>query len=301
MRDRLLHDVRGASRDAVSHHGAGCRGHRAAGRPVRRRPDRRGVYSWPGAATHSYPGPAVADARAGGCGVDRGVPPVALTDTGPLRTAGEHRIRLTESEALANVRTVLELGAGGELRSSDKTSRPSAATMRTLDEHLAGGDFYADDPIASFAWPLLVQAGGLAAIEAGRLRLTAKGRTAARSPMPEVIRALWRRWLSHGVIDEFSRIEQIKGQRAANVLTAVKPRRQVVADTLTELPVGEWVGVDALFTSMRRDRRSPTIARNDRALWKLYLVDPQYGSLGYDGYHHWEILEGRYTLAVLFE
>jgi hypothetical protein len=56
--------------------------------------------------------------------------------------------------------------------------------------------------------------------------------------------------------------------------------------------------VDALFTTMRQDRRSPTIARTDRALWKL---DPQYGSLGYDGYHHWEILEGRYTLAVLFE
>ncbi|HEU5471893.1 MAG TPA: hypothetical protein VFV67_14675 [Actinophytocola sp.] len=30
-------------------------------------------------------------------------------------------------------------------------------------------------------------------------------------------------------------------------------------------------------------------------------VDPQYGSLGYDGYHRWDILEGRYTLAVLFE
>ena len=37
------------------------------------------------------------------------------------------------------------------------------------------------------------------------------------------------------------------------------------------------------------------------ALWKLYLVDAHYGSLGYDGFHRWEILEGRYTLAVLFE
>ncbi|MGH3604645.1 MAG: hypothetical protein ACRDQI_11545 [Pseudonocardiaceae bacterium] len=46
---------------------------------------------------------------------------------------------------------------------------------------------------------------------------------------------------------------------------------------------------------------SPTIARNEMALWKLYLVDAHYGSLGYDGFHRWEILEGRYTLAVLFE
>ncbi len=46
---------------------------------------------------------------------------------------------------------------------------------------------------------------------------------------------------------------------------------------------------------------SPTVVRSDRALWKLYLVDPEYGSLGYEGYHEWELLEGRYTLAVLFE
>ncbi|UNN04909.1 helicase-associated domain-containing protein [Rhodococcus opacus] len=46
---------------------------------------------------------------------------------------------------------------------------------------------------------------------------------------------------------------------------------------------------------------SPTVARSEMALWKLYLVDSQYGGLGYDGYHRWEILEGRYTAAVLFE
>jgi hypothetical protein len=88
---------------------------------------------------------------------------VAVIDTGPLRTVGEHRVRLTELEALANVRTVLELCATGDLRCSDKTGPPSSAAIRTVAEHLAGGDFYADDPIASFAWPLLVQAGGLVA------------------------------------------------------------------------------------------------------------------------------------------
>ena len=35
--------------------------------------------------------------------------------------------------------------------------------------------------------------------------------------------------------------------------------------------------------------------------WSLYLSDPEYGSLGYDGYHEWEFLEGRYLLCVLFE
>jgi hypothetical protein len=59
--------------------------------------------------------------------------------------------------------------------------------------------------------------------------------------------------------------------------------------------------VDDLFAAMRRADLSPTVARSERGLWKLYLGDPEYGSLGYDGFHDWPILEGRYTLAVLFE
>ena len=77
----------------------------------------------------------------------------------------ERVVRLTEREALANVRAVLELCAAGELRCSDKTSRPTAATIRTIDAHLVHGDFYADERIATVAWPLLVQAGGLAKLD----------------------------------------------------------------------------------------------------------------------------------------
>jgi hypothetical protein len=223
------------------------------------------------------------------------------SDTGSLGGVGEQRIRLTEPEAQLNLRTVPELCAGGELRCSEKTHRPSAATVYTVGSLLAHGDFYRDEPIASFAWPLLVQAGGLAKIEGGRLRLTAKGRTALGKPSAEVIRQLWQRWLTHALIDEFSRIEPIKGQRARNVLSAAKTRRQMVAAALANCPADKWISVETRFTTMRRGNMSPTIARNEMALWKLYLVDAQYGSLGYDGFHRWEILEGRYTLAVLFE
>jgi hypothetical protein len=226
---------------------------------------------------------------------------VNASDTGSLSAVGEHRIRLTELDAQLNLRIVLELCAGGELRCSEKTHRPSAATVYAVGSLLADGDFYRDEPIASFAWPLLVQAGGLAKVEGGRLRLTAKGRTALRKPSAEAIRQLWQRWLTCALIDEFSRIEQIKGQRARNVLSSAKTRRQMVAAALASCPADEWISVEALFTTMRRGNMSPTIVRNEMALWKLYLVDAHYGSLGYDGFHRWEILEGRYTLAVLFE
>ena len=224
-----------------------------------------------------------------------------MTTGDPMRDADERQVRMTERDALANVRTVLELCAAGELRCSDKTNRPTAATIRTIDAHLVHGDFYTDERIATVAWPLLVQAGGLAKLDGTRLQLAPKGRAALGKPPAETIRHLWQRWLTHAVIDEFSRIEQIKGQRARNVLTAAKPRRQTVAVALADCPPGEWVGVDGLFTAMRLDDLSPTIARSEMALWKLYLEDPHYGSLGYAGYHDWTLLEGRYTLTVLFE
>jgi hypothetical protein len=120
---------------------------------------------------------------------------------------------------------VLELWAAGELRASDKTNRPTAATVRTIDAHLVHGDFYSEESISAVAWPLLVRAGGLAKLDGTRLELTPKGRAALGKPPAETIRHLWRRWLTHAVIDEFSRIEQIKGQRARNVLAAAKPCR----------------------------------------------------------------------------
>lgn len=215
--------------------------------------------------------------------------------------AGAAPLRLTEQEALVNVRTVLELCAAGELRCSATTRKPSAATVHTVARHLARGDFYPGEAIAAFAWPLLVQAGGLARLAGSKLELTAKGRDAVRRPPEDTIRLLWTRWLGHAVIDEFSRIEQIKGQRSRNVLSAAKQRRTVVAEGLAACEPGQWIGVDELFADMRRHGLNPTVARSEMALWKLYLVDPQYGSLGYLGYHDWSVVEGRYTLAVLFE
>lgn len=209
-------------------------------------------------------------------------------------------IRCTEPEALQNVAAVLQLCQAGKLRCSQTTRRPSAATVRVVTENLIAGDFYADDAIAAFAWPLLLQAGGLAQLEGSRLALTPKGRRALGEPAHAVVRDLWQRWPKLAPIDEFSRVEAIKGQKIAGALSAAAPRRQAVAGALALCPPGEWIGVDRLFTEMR-SRTHLSIARSERGLWKLYLEDPEYGSLGYDGYHDWPILEGRYVLAVLFE
>jgi hypothetical protein len=52
---------------------------------------------------------------------------------------------------------------------------------------------------------------------------------------------------------------------------------------------------------MRRGNLSPTVTRNERSIWKLYITDPQYSRLGHAGFHNWTLLEGRCILAAVFE
>lgn len=215
--------------------------------------------------------------------------------------SGAPRVRRTEHEAPVNLLTVLRLCMTQKLRCSEKTRRPSAATVSAVADVLDGGDFYPHDAIAAFAWPMLLQAGGLAQLTGGRLVLTTRGRAALTRPPHLTIPQLWQRWLNNSLLDEFSRVEEIKGQRSANVLSAAKPRRKLVGQALAGLTPGEWMSIDGLFTDMRAAGLNPVVHRSERALWKLYLEDPQYGSLGYDGHHGWSLLQGRYTLAVLFE
>src|SRR5271165_6707808 len=72
-------------------------------------------------------------------------------------------VRWTAPDALSNLVSVLELGADGQLRYSATTRRPTAATVKLVEDVLVAGDFYdSGEPIAAFAWPLLIQVGGLA-------------------------------------------------------------------------------------------------------------------------------------------
>ncbi len=231
-------------------------------------------------------------------------PPASVEDSPELPPAGqdggELEVRVTERAAAADLATMLRLCEAGKLRCSDRTKRPTAATSALVARSLADGEFYqgAHGPIASFAWPLLLQAGGLAELAGTRLQLTSRGRAALGARAHETLRHLWRRWLKHGLLDEFSRIDTIKGQSSRGALTAVGPRRETVADALASCPPGRWVAVDEFFRFMQAEEWDLEVARDP---WKLYLGDPQYGSLGYAGYHDWTLLQGRYVLCLLFE
>ena len=220
--------------------------------------------------------------------------PVTVRDTGP--------------DALSNLVAVLELAADGQVRCSAATRRPLAATVRLVEDVLVAGDYYdrpdrrgGGEPIAAFAWPMLLQAGGLTRLCGAGLELSPRGEAVLARPSYQALGALWERWLRSVSQDEFSRIEAIRGQRRTGTLTAPARRRAAVADGLAALAPGVWVEVDALFAVLRAQPVPLVVAASPLTRWRLYLGDPRHGSLGPAGPTAWNVLEGRYALCALFE
>jgi len=216
----------------------------------------------------------------------------------------------TERTAQRELLAVLRLVDSGKVAVSDKTRRPSAATIKAITEVLEGGDFYPvlpvkskwhDEnagPIRAFAWPLIVQAGGLAQLSGSKLQLTKAGRNALSAPAAETLSRLWSKWIGTTILDELSRIECVKGQtgKGKRGLTALSSRRDAIADTLVDCPVGSWIATDELGRFMRASGSDFRVTRN---AWDLYICEKQYGSLGYQGGE--QILDQRYLFAFLLE
>lgn len=236
--------------------------------------------------------------------------PPAILSSETLAENPRLTVRPTEREALQEVVVMLRTIEQARVQVSDKTALPGTATLRLLADKLAGGDYYAAEekqnawdqdigPIKAFAWPMLLQAGGLAVGVAGRLQLSPSGVKALGLPPAQVLRGLWQKWLKTTLFDEFSRVDAIKGQTSkGRVMTAVAPRRAAIEDTLRACPIGRWVTFDDFSRFMRASDRVFAVTHD---AWKLYLCERQYGSLGYDGSGGWNILQDRYILAFLFE
>lgn len=236
--------------------------------------------------------------------------PVVVNSAESLAVVDGLTIRLTEREALQEFQVMLRTIEQERIQVSEKTALPSTAALRLLTEKLVGGDFFPwvakknaweqeIGPIKAFAWPLLLQAGGLAARSAGRLILSPTGVKALSASPADGVRGLWRKWQKTTLVDEFNRIDDIKGQYAkGRVMTAAAPRRQTIEAALQACPVGRWIAFDDFSRYLRAADHLFAVTHDP---WKLYLVDRQYGSLGYDGFGGWNILQDRYMMALLFE
>lgn len=220
-------------------------------------------------------------------------------------------LRLTEQTAFQDLRIVLRSIDQEKISVSLKSLLPSKATTALLNDLLGGHDFFeltekvnswdpAIGPVKAFSWPLLVQAAKFAALRHDKLLLTKTGRAALEVPPANTLREVWNAWVTRGIIDEFSRIDAIKGQKGkgSRSFTAPEDRRRTIKCALAECPVGRWVEIGEFSRYMRAAGFQFEVTRNP---WSLYISDPQYGSLGYDGYGGWNVLQERYLVCLLME
>jgi hypothetical protein len=218
-------------------------------------------------------------------------------------------VRSTAPDALHDVVVMLRAADQQLIAVSDKTHLPGAAGLATVLGKLAGGDFYdiaaprneweqRIGPIKALAWPVLLQASGLAQLAGSKLGLTPAGIKALKAAPADVVRAIWRKWLTSTRFDEFSRIDEIKGQKGKARMSATAPRRAIVGAALQRCPVGTWVSVDEWSRDMRAEGLPLAICHD---IPNLYISDPNYGSLAYGGAQIWNVLQLRYLLCVLFE
>ncbi|NHZ94880.1 hypothetical protein [Massilia sp. CCM 8734] len=216
--------------------------------------------------------------------------------------------RNTAPDALYEVVAMLRMVDQKRISVSDKTRMPGVTALRAIEGKLANGDFYdatadcadADQQIGAIkpvAWPLLLQASGLAELHGSKLGLTPAGIKALQAPPADVLRGIWRKWLSSTMFDEFNRVDAIKGQKGKGRLTPVAARRAIVGQFLQDCPAARWVEVDELGRFMRAEGAPLAVAKDP---WSLYLEDPNYGALAYTD-DEWDIFERRYLLCVLFE
>ena len=218
-----------------------------------------------------------------------------------------------EQSALREVMTLLRLVDTNAISVSAATRRATSASVKRIANVLEGGDFFdveekktkpweqVPGPVRAHAWPLLLQAGKLAAPRGSKLALTKAGRAAMTAPPADTLKNLGDRWITNAVFDEFNRIDDIKGQtrgRGKRGLTSALERRDVTAEALARCPVDRWVTFDEFSRFMRASSLTFEVTSDP---WTLYLGEPRYGSLGFGGNHEWDFVQGRYVLCVLFE
>jgi hypothetical protein len=190
----------------------------------------------------------------------------------------------TEIAAQRELISILRLVDAGKVSVSDKTHRASASTLDGIIAILDQGEYYQHvppkdnwsdgnaGPIRAFAWPLLIQAGGLAQLSGTRLQLTKPGRRAIFEPAAGSIRMMWTKWVKTTIFDELARVECVKGQtgKGKRGLTAVSDRRETIAEALAECPPGGWIATEEFFRYMEATANTFTVTRD---AWALYIGD----------------------------
>jgi len=201
----------------------------------------------------------------------------------------------------------------GKAGVSPATRLPTLPTLRLLRQSLLLGDYFADDgyeraedAIRPLALIVLAQAARWAQPGAGgnKLELTRAGQALLGAPLgAQQIREAWERWLKSDLLDELSRIRNIKGQQAKGTrLTKPAERRAQLATALQALPLNRWVTMDEVLRYMRASSTLPAIERGGSASLGVGAYNTYYDEdLGFSTAKYWDVIAGSYLRATLWE
>ncbi len=222
----------------------------------------------------------------------------------------------TETMVRHDLSAVLNLIKNGQITVSDKTNIATSASLRKIEEVLIAGDYFHLDqqedlenyeggairPIRPYAWPLLLQASSLVKRNGKKLVLTAKGIKALTGNIQDSIKEIYNSWVKKGLLDEFKRINLIKGQASkghgrGKLMSDVAIRRGEIDSILCECPDQQWIAINHFFKFVQAGGYDLKLCNND---FGLYLADRDYGVLAY-AENYFEVHEGRYILVYLFE
>jgi hypothetical protein len=225
----------------------------------------------------------------------------------------ELMISEAERAVFHDLSATLYLIQQGKATVGPATRLPTLPTLRLLRPSLLLGEYFddngyerAEDAIRPLALLVLVQAAKWAQPTAAgnKLELTKAGQALLGAPLgAQHVRDAYTRWLKSDLLDELSRIRNIKGQQAKGIrLTKPAERRTQLDATLHAFPPDRWVTMDELLRYMRATNTLPAIERGGATALGVGAYNTYYDDdLGYSSAKYWDVITGSYLRAALLE
>jgi len=222
----------------------------------------------------------------------------------------EIQVHYGEATIFTELKNVLRLVDLGKISVSEKSRKPSAASVKTISKALSVPDFQLEDPtvisdphyqaagpVRAYAWGILVQHCGWSRYSKGKLKLSPSGRKVMSGDFDEFVSGVWS-YLDNVKYDELSRVPTIRGQtgKGKRGLTDPDFRRSSLLAAIYEWPAEKWISFKEVCRFQLASDNSFTVSEN---MWNLYIGEKHYGSLGYAGNEG--KLEKVYTRVFLFE
>ncbi|WP_332396288.1 hypothetical protein [Vibrio metschnikovii] len=168
-----------------------------------------------------------------------------------------------------------------KLKVSAKTGMPSKALLKKLSSQL--NEPYSEsvgeslETIKAFGWVQVLRASSWIKDSHGQLNVNLKTATLQQKNSDAMKQLFWD-WQQNSQFDEFSRIQEVKGQKGKGqrYFTTPESRREACTETLKACPVGEWIAFTD-FMRLMAVKGHDYLVTEDTSF--LYIGDAHYGRI----------------------